>query len=73
MLPLYLTDWAIFAGRIGSKRHFKDIETIPPCVRYVSLLTGFEDVYLLNERIFAAHITICLEGRFALDPKQEHS
>ena len=73
MLPLYPIDWATFAGRIASIRHFKDTGTILPCVRDVSLLTNFKDVYLLNKRISAAHNTICLEGRFALDPEQAHS
>ena len=51
MLPLSLTDLATFAGRTASKRNFKGIETIPPYVHDVSLLTSSEDVYLLNERV----------------------
>ena len=55
MLPLYLIEWATFAG--ASKRHLKDIKRISSCVRDASPLTRFKDVHLLNKRIFAAHIT----------------
>ena len=50
----------------------KTLELLPMCSRN-PLLTDFKEVYLVNQRIPAAHITTCLVERFALVPKQKHS